>query len=328
MGMLIDGVWTPDRPWTRTERGDFVRAQSAFRDWVRADGSSGWPAEAGRYHLFVSYACPWAHRTLIYRCLKGLESAISVSVVAPLMLRDGWTFGGASDPASGHRFLHEVYSEAAPSYSGRVTVPVLWDRKTRRIVSNESSEIIRMMDWEMGPMGASGPVLCPPDLRARIDTLNTTIYDTVNNGVYRCGFAQTQAAYEEAFAALFETLDGLDALLLGQRYLVGDRITEADWRLFTSLVRFDTVYVGHFKCNARRIADYPALSAYLRELYQMPGIRETVHMDHIKTHYYGSHLSINPTGIVPVGPVLDLDAPHGRETLAAAAPLPSPSAFG
>lgn len=322
MGLLVEGVWQ-DR-WYDTEStgGRFVRKDAAFRNWVTPDGSpgpsgtGGFKAEPGRYHLYVSLACPWAHRTLIFRKLKGLEGVIDVSVVHWLMVENGWTFadgpGVVPDPLHGARFLHEIYTKAEPHYTGRVTVPVLWDKVTGTIVSNESSEIIRMFNTAFDACGATPGDFYPPDLRSEIDAWNARIYDTVNNGVYKAGFATTQDAYEAAFAELFKTLDALEERLDTHRYLLGDRPTEADWRLFTTLVRFDPVYVGHFKCNLRRIVDYPNLSGYLRELYQMPGIAKTVDMRHIKGHYYESHRTINPTGIVPVGPVMTLTLPHGR----------------
>jgi putative glutathione S-transferase len=312
MGLLVDGVWHDRWYDTASTGGQFVRADSRFRNWVTADGSSGFKAEAGRYHLYVSYACPWAHRTLVFRVLKGLEAAISVSVVEPLMLEHGWTFAEGADGVNGARFLHQVYTKADPQYSGRVTVPVLWDLERQTIVNNESAEIIRMLNSAFAPAGATGPDFCPEPLRAEIDAVNEWVYRTVNNGVYRAGFATSQEAYEEAVSALFESLDAIEERLGRQRYLAGDRITEADWRLFTTLVRFDAVYVGHFKCNLRRIVDYPNLWGYLRELFQVPGVAGTVHFDHIKTHYYGSHKTINPTGIVPSGPLLDFTTPHGR----------------
>lgn len=319
MGLLIDGVWH-DR-WYDTEStgGRFVRKESQFRDWVTADGSSGFKAEPGRYHLYVSYACPWAHRTLIFRALKGLQDAISLSVVHWLMAENGWTFaageGVIGDRIHDAEFLHQIYTKVQPDYTGRVTVPILFDKQTGTIVSNESSEIIRMLNGAFDGIGATPGDYYPEDLRAEIDTLNARIYDTVNNGVYKAGFATTQAAYEEALKPLFETLDWLEERLASKRYLTGDRLTEADWRLFTTLVRFDPVYVGHFKCNLRRIVDYPHLWAYVRELYQVPGVAETVNFRHVKGHYYESHKTINPTGIVPVGPEIDFTAPHGRDSL-------------
>jgi len=327
MGLLVDGKWQ-DR-WYDTEKtgGRFERQPSRFRNWITADGSAGpegrggFKAEAGRYHLYVSYACPWAHRTLIARQLKGLEDAISVDVVHPVMGKDGWTFhagfeGVTPDRVNRKQFLYEIYQLAEPNFTGRVTVPVLWDKQTGQIVNNESSEILRMFNAAFDKAGASGPDLYPEHLRDEIDAVNARIYDTVNNGVYKAGFATSQTAYESAFAELFETLDWLDRRLTEQRYVVrNDTPTEADWRLFTTLVRFDPVYFGHFKCNWRAIRNYPALSGYLRDLYQHEGISRTVHLDHIKTHYYVSHHTINPTRIVPVGPELDLDAPHGRDAL-------------
>ncbi len=329
MGLLIDGAWRD--AWYDTEKtgGRFVRQESAFRNWVTADGApgptgdGGFKAEPGRYHLYVSLACPWAHRTLIFRTLKGLEDMISVSVVNPLMLDEGWTFapgdGVIGDTVNGRRRLHEVYTAADPAYTGRVTVPVLWDRKSATIVNNESAEIIRMFNAAFDGVGATVPDFYPEALRNEIDALNESIYERVNNGVYRAGFATTQSAYEEAVSALFAELDALEDRLSGQRYLAGARLTEADWRLFTTLVRFDAVYFGHFKCNRRRLVDYPNLWGWTRELYQMPGIAETVDLRHIKEHYYRSHRTINPTGIVPVGPEIDFATPHGREKLRRAA---------
>lgn len=315
MGLLIDGRWTDQWYDTKTTGGAFVRPETQFRDRVADDGSTPYRPEAGRYHLYVSYACPWAHRTLILRALKGLEGVISVSAVDPLMLENGWEFPEGGDPLTGARFLHEVYVQARPGYSGRVTVPVLWDKATGTIVNNESAEILRMLNRAFDALGDASRDFCPEDLRDEIDRTNAFVYDRVNNGVYKAGFATTQDAYDQAFDALFDALDALDGRLAAQRWLVGNRLTEADWRLFTTLVRFDAVYVGHFKCNKRRIADHPHLSGYLRDLYQMPGIAGTVRFDHIKRHYYASHRTINPTGIVPRGPALDLDAPHGRERL-------------
>jgi putative glutathione S-transferase len=294
----------------------YKRQESAFRGRITADGSSGFPAAPGRYHLYVSLACPWAHRTLLFRKLKGLENEISISVVNPLMLENGWTFhageGVIPDTVNGAEFLHQVYTAARPDYTGRVTVPVLWDRQSRTIVNNESSEIIRMFNREFDAVGATGPDLCPVELEAEIDDVNAFVYGNINNGVYQAGFATTQHVYEEAVRRLFDALDHLERRLGSQRYLVGDRLTEADWRLFTTLVRFDPVYVGHFKCNLRRLVDYPNLWAYTRELYQMPGVAQTVDLGHIKRHYYGSHGTINPTGVVPIGPDIDFTLPHGR----------------
>ena len=324
MGMLVDGVWQDVWYNTKASGGRFIRSESQFRNWV---GTDAHPAAAGRYHLYVSLACPWAHRTLIYRKLKGLEAAIDVSVVSPLMADRGWSFEtdaeATGDKLFGYTHMHQVYTRAKADYSGRVTVPVLWDKTADTIVSNESAEIIRMLNTAFdGPENGGGnPAvdLYPADLQAQIDEINGWIYEAVNNGVYRSGFATTQEAHEEAFDALFDALDRIDGILAAHRYLLGERITEADWRLFPTLVRFDPVYVGHFKTNLRRIADYPHLSGYLRELYQWPGIKETVSLDHIKRHYYASHRTINPTLVVPKGPALDLDAPHGRDHLKAAA---------
>lgn len=322
MGLLIDGVWHDQWYDTASTGGRFVRKDSQFRNWVTADGSlgptgdGGFKAEPGRYHLYVSYACPWAHRTLIFRALKGLEDLISVSVVHWLMGEQGWTFepgeGVVADPIFNARYLHQIYTRANAQYTGRVTVPVLWDKQTQTIVNNESSEIIRMFNCAFDDLGAKPGDYYPEELRQEIDEINDRIYNTVNNGVYKCGFATTQAAYEEALKPLFDSLDWLDDRLANQRYLTGDRPTEADWRLFTTLVRFDPVYVGHFKCNIRRIIDYPHLWAYVRDLYQTAGVAETVHFSHIKGHYYQSHKTINPTGIVPVGPAIDFTAPHHR----------------
>ncbi|MBZ9694975.1 MULTISPECIES: glutathione S-transferase family protein [unclassified Mesorhizobium] len=329
MGLLVDGKWQDRWYDTKNSGGKFVRAQSQWRDWITHDGkpaegrSRGFKAEPGRYHLYISLACPWAHRTLIFRTLKRLEGIISVSVVHHFMGADGWTFlaedGATGDTLYGLDFLHQIYTKADPAYSGRVTVPVLWDKKEQTIVSNESSEIIRMLNSAFDEWGDASFDFYPEALRGEIDVINGLVYPAVNNGVYRAGFATTQAAYEEAFGALFSALDTLEHRLSRQRYLVGDRITEADWRLFTTLVRFDPVYVGHFKCNLRRIADYSNLSNYLRDLYSVPGVAGTVNLRHIKAHYYGSHETINPTRIVPVGPTLDYGAPHDRARFGRAA---------
>lgn len=317
MGRLIDGVWSDEWYDTKSAGGRFQRKESAFREQVRADGSTRFAPAAGRYHLYVSLACPWAHRTLILRSLKGLEEAIPISVVDPYMGAEGWTFGESEgcipDGVNGAKRLHEVYTKADPHYTGRVTVPVLWDREHATIVNNESAEILRMFNAEFDAVaGHPERDYFPEALRDEIDEINAFVYPAINNGVYRCGFATTQEAYQEAFGELFDALDQLEERLARQRYLVGDRITEADWRLFTTLIRFDAVYVGHFKCNLRRIADMPNLNGYLRELYQVPGVAGTVNLAHIKRHYYESHPTINPTGVVPLGPELDLDAPHGR----------------
>ncbi|TLP44950.1 glutathione S-transferase family protein [Cohaesibacter sp. CAU 1516] len=322
MGLLIDGQWHDQWYDTKSSGGRFVRKDAAFRNWVTADGSAGptgtggFKAEAGRYHLYVSYACPWAHRTLIFRALKGLEEMISVSVVNSYMVEHGWTFdpqdGMIPDPIHHADYMHQVYTAADSTYTGRVTVPVLWDKKTGTIVSNESSEIIRMFNSAFDGLGAKSGDYYPQDLRSEIDTINETVYHKVNNGVYKAGFATEQAAYEEAVVPLFETLDWLEDRLSRMRYLNGPKPTEADWRLFTTLLRFDPVYVGHFKCNLRTIGSYPNLSNYVRDLYQVPGVAETVRMDHIKHHYYASHDMINPTRVVPMGPEIDFSAPHDR----------------
>jgi len=316
VGYLRDGVWNDGWYDTRESAGEFLRPDASFRGRVSADGSSGYPAERGRYRLYVSYACPWAHRTLIFRKLKGLEDVIPLSVVEPVMSPEGWAFSAElPDDGNGFTHMHQVYTGARPGYSGRVTVPVLWDRETRTIVSNESSEILRMLNSEFNAFTENRADYYPEPLRRDIDAINGYVYDRINNGVYRCGFAGTQQAYEAAFDRLFGALDELESRLGRRCYLAGDQITEADWRLFTTLVRFDAVYHGHFKCNLRRIEAYPNLSNYLRELYQVPGVAETVDFDHIKRHYYGSHEHINPSRIVPKGPALDLARPHDRNRL-------------
>jgi putative glutathione S-transferase len=321
MGFFIDGVWQQDGART-DDRGAFQRPTTKFRSYVTADGRAGptgdpdFKAEPGRYHLYVSRACPWAHRTMIFRKLKKLENAISMSVVSPDMGSEGWTFdrasGSTGDEVNGAGKLADIYLMADHRYSGRVSVPVLWDKQRRTIVNNESAEIIRMLDTAFDAYTNDRTDHYPAAQRAEIDRLNERIFATVNNGVYRCGFASTQAAYEDAFHALFGTLDDLDARLAISRYLVGNTVTEADWRLFTTLVRFDAVYYVHFKCNKRRIEDYRNLSNYVRDLYQVPGVAETVAIDEIKRHYYGSHRHINPRGIIPVGPDLDFMRPHDR----------------
>lgn len=313
MGQLIDGQWSAEWYDTKKTGGKFVRTNAGFRNWITPDGSpgptgtGGFAAEAGRYHLYVSLACPWAHRALIFRTLKGLEDLISVSIVAPKMPDEsGWTLTGedaSGDPVNGKAFLHDIYTLAKPDYTGRVTVPVLWDKQRKTIVSNESSEIIRMFNSAFDGLTGNTEDFYPEALRAKIDTINARVYDAINNGVYKAGFATTQAAYDEAVVALFDALDWVEGLLGETAYLAGDVVTEADWRLFTTLVRFDPVYVGHFKCNKRRIADYPNLSHYLKGLYHTPGVRETVDLHHICTHYYWSHPSINPTRIIPIGQV-------------------------
>jgi len=311
----------------KVEKGEFVRAVSSFRNWITSDGSpgpsgeGGFAAEPDRYHLYVSYACPWAHRTLIFRALKGLEEVISISVVHPLMPAESWVFGeypGATkDHVNNANYLYENYLKADPRFNGLVTVPLLWDRKRKTIVNNESSEIIRMFNSAFDEFSNhEGLDYYPEALREEIDAINKMIYDNVNNGVYRAGFATQQEAYDRAFDSLFSALDELEERLSKQRYLVGSQITEADWRLFTTLVRFDPVYYNHFKTNKKRVIDYPNLWAYTRELYQVPGVSQTVNMDHIKTHYFASHKSINPTGIVPKGPEIDYLQPHGRENMA------------
>ena len=325
MGLLVDGQWRDQWYDTKSTGGRFKRDISRFRNWVTPDGkagptgTSGFRAEAGRYHLYVSYACPWAHRTLIFRKLKGLEDMIPISVVHWYMAEHGWTFadgdGVIADPINDADYMYQVYQAADGDYTGRVTVPVLWDKQKNTIVSNESADIIRMFNSAFDSVGATEGDFYPEPLRKEIDEINARVYSTVNNGVYKSGFATTQEAYEEAVEPLFESLEWLDDRLATRRYLMGDRITEADWRLFTTLLRFDPVYVGHFKCNKRRIVDFENLWPYVRDLYQVPGVAETVHMDHIKAHYYMSHETINPTRIVPVGPDIDYSAPHDREAL-------------
>tara|TARA_R110002096_G_scaffold350395_2_gene543527 strand:+ start:114209 stop:115183 length:975 start_codon:yes stop_codon:yes gene_type:complete len=322
MGKLVEGSWHDVWYDTKSSGGKFVRADAGFRNWITKDGSpgptgkGGFSPEKGRYHLYVSLACPWAHRTLIFRELKGLQEFVDVSVVHFLMGKDGWTFdegeGVTRDALHGSDFLHQVYVKADANYTGRVTVPVLWDKKTGTIVSNESSEIIRMFNSAFDEVGAAAGDFYPEAAREAIDEINERVYGTLNNGVYRCGFATAQDAYEDAFDELFATMDWLEELLATNRYLAGDAISEADWRLFTTLVRFDPVYFGHFKTNKKRLVDYPNLWAYTRELYQWPGVAQTVNMLHIKHHYYRSHETINPTGVVPKGPAIDFEAAHGR----------------
>ena len=327
MGLLVDGQWQNKWYDTKSSGGRFERKDSSFRNWVTTDGSAGpsgiggFKAEPNRYHLYVSLACPWAHRTLIYRKLKGLEDMISMSVVNAFMGDEGWTFnpgkGVIADPIFNATHLYNIYTAAQADYTGRVTVPILWDKKTNTIVSNESSEIIRMFNTAFDEVGALAGDFSPPELLAEIDALNEFIYPAINNGVYRAGFATTQDAYEEAVGEVFSALDTLERRLGNSRYLLGSTLTEADWRLFTTLVRFDAVYVGHFKCNLHRIVDYPNLWGYLRDLYQVPGIADTVAIEYIKMHYYGSHDTINPTLIIPIGPDIDFNAPHDREQLSA-----------
>jgi len=310
MGLLVDGVWHDQWYDTQSTGGKFERKEAQFRNQIAP--SSKFKPEAGRYHLYVSLACPWAHRTLIFRNLKGLERLIDVSVVSALMLENGWQFD-TPEPLYGFEYAHQLYTKADSDYSGRVTVPVLWDKQCETIVSNESAEIIRMFNSEFNALTGNTDDYYPKALRAEIDSMNDFVYSNINNGVYRCGFATTQAAYNEAFDALFSALDVLELRLSKQRYLVGECLTEADWRLFTTLVRFDAVYVGHFKCNRQRIIDYPQLSNYVRELYQYSDISATVDMEYIKQHYYGSHESINPTRIIPQGPELNFNAKHNRD---------------
>ncbi|MBB3228762.1 putative glutathione S-transferase [Luteibacter sp. Sphag1AF] len=319
MGQLVEGKWTQQGYGTDKTAGRFVRDTSRFRHWITPDGSpgptgeGGFKAESGRYHLYVARACPWAHRTTIFRALKGLEDMVGISVTHWLMADEGWTFAPADgvipDDVNGVQAIHQLYTLADPGASGRASVPVLWDKQRRTIVSNESADIIRMFNSAFDAVGARRGDYYPDALRGEIDTYNERIYDTLNNGVYKAGFATSQEAYEEAIAPLFDTLDWLEMHLADKRFLCGDQQTEADWRLFTTLLRFDVVYHGHFKCNVRRIIDYPNLWAYTRALYQAPGIADTVNFEHIKKHYYMSHVQINPTRIVPVGPVLDFEAP-------------------
>lgn len=324
MGMLVDGEWRDVWYDTRKSGGKFVRSEAQFRNWITADGSAGpsgeggFKAESGRYHLYISHACPWAHRTMVFRALKGLEDHISVDVVDAAMLSEGWTldcddFGGTGDSLNGFRRLHQVYTKARPGVTTRVTVPVLWDKKTETIVSNESSEIIRMFNSAFDGITGITTDFWPEEMRGAIEEVNERIYSTFNNGVYRSGFATSQEAYDEAVDALFETMDWLEERLSTSRYLMGEQITEADWRLFTTLLRFDAVYVTHFKTDRARVVDYPNLWAYTRELYQWPGVKETVNMAHIRQHYFYSHDTINPHRIVSTGPRADWDKPHGRE---------------
>lgn len=320
MGLLVDGKWRDSWYDTKASDGAFQRETAQFRSWIMADGAAGpngepgLPAQSGRYHLYVSLACPWAHRTLIFRKLKGLEDHIGLTVVHPHMVENGWEFDRETgqDPLFGYAFMHQIYTHAVPDYTGRVTVPVLCDRETGHIVSNESSDIIRMLNSAFDGLTGNDLDFYPEPLRPQIDEINAFVYPNINNGVYRAGFATTQTSYEEAFDALFAALDRIDANLGQSRFLVGDQITEADWRLFTTLIRFDAVYHGHFKTNLKRIEDYPNLSQYLRDLYQQPGIAETVDFDHIKSHYYVSQRTINPTQVVPKGPILDFTRPHNR----------------
>jgi putative glutathione S-transferase len=328
MGLIQNGQWVDQWYDTKDNGGEFRRQDSRFRSWLTADGSTspsneassnaeaGFKAEKGRYHLYVSLACPWAHRTLIFRELKNLQEYIDVTIVDAIMLENGWEFSAPQqEPLFDFKYAYELYLKADSHYEGRVTVPILWDKKTETIVSNESSEIIRMFNTAFNHLTGNTVDYYPKELHDSIDAINDRVYDSINNGVYRAGFATTQVAYEEAFHQLFNALDWVENLLSTQRYLVGPTLTEADWRLFTTLIRFDAVYFGHFKTNRQMLADYPAISGYVRELYQVPGIAETVNFDHIKTHYYGSHPTINPTGIIPLGPEQDFNLAHGREYL-------------
>lgn len=316
LGMLIDGRWVKEREQEDTH-GRFIRPSTTFRNWVTADGSSGFRAEAGRYHLYISWACPWAHRTAITRALKGLEEAIGLSVVDPEMGDEGWAFsdfpGAIPDSVNGAQYLRELYLKAEPGFTGRVTVPVLWDKQTGSIVNNESREVMRMLNKKFAAVAKHNIDLCPPDLQEQVDATIDALYQPINNGVYRAGFATQQAAYEEAVTDLFDALDHWENVLAEQRYLCGNRFTEADICLFTTLLRFDPVYVTHFKCNLRRIVDYPNLGNYLRDIYQLPGVKETCNLDHIKLHYYRSHPNVNPAKIVPKGPLINLEEPHNRD---------------
>lgn len=324
MGQLVDGVWHDTWYETKSTGGHFKRSESAFRNWVTPDGApgltgkGGFPAQSGRYHLYVSLACPWAHRTLLMRQLKGLEDHIAISVVHPLMLDHGWTFGTDFEAATGdslyqHEFLYQLYLHAMPDYSGRVTVPVLWDTEQHTIVSNESADIIRMLNSAFDGVGATAGDYYPEALRAQIDELNGWIYDKVNNGVYKAGFATSQSAYDESATTVFAALSDLESILAKQRYLTGEQLTEADLRLWTTLIRFDPVYHTHFKCDKYRLSDYPNLFGFLRDIYQMPGIADTVDMAHIRHHYYRSHGTINPHGVISLGPEQDLNQPHHRD---------------
>ena len=323
MGLLVDGAWHDTWYDTKSAGGKFERSQAKFRNWITADGSagpsgiSGFKAETGRYHMYVSDACPWAHRALIFRQIKDLSDHITISTVHPDMLSDGWSFekdeyGATGDTLFDLQFARDIYTRADATFSGRVTVPILWDKQQNKIVSNESSEIIRMFNTAFNDVTGNTVDLWPQHMHNDIEVVNARIYDTLNNGVYRCGFATSQAAYDEAVHPLFDTLDWIEDRLSTKRYLLGDRLTEADWRLFTTLIRFDAVYHLHFKCNKKRIVDYPNLWAYTRELYQVEGVAETVNMDHIVRHYHYSHENINPNRIIPINPTLDLMAPHGR----------------
>ncbi|MBF0288230.1 MAG: glutathione S-transferase family protein [SAR324 cluster bacterium] len=323
MGLLVEGVWHDQWYDTKSNKGKFVRQASRFRNWITIDGQpgptgeGGFEAAANRYHLYVSYACPWAHRVLIFRALKKLEDVIPISVVSPDMLENGWEYAsvgnGTADENYHFKYHHQLYTKADPEYTGRVTVPVLWDKQKETIVNNESSEIIRMLNSAFAAYTDDQTNYCPDHLLTEIDEINEFVYDSVNNGVYRCGFATTQEAYGQAFDQLFAALDDLESRLSQHRYLIGSLVTEADWRLFTTLIRFDVVYYGHFKTNLRQIADYPNLSNYVRDLYQYPRVAETVNFEHIKRHYYYSHQMVNPTRVVPKGPEYNYHEPHDRE---------------
>lgn len=312
MGLIVKGEWVDEWYPTEETEGEFIRQESRFRQTISTEPGATYPPEKGRYHLYVSLACPWAHRTLIFRKIKQLEDIITISVVEPKMLENGWEFGEKGDSLYGLNYMYQLYLKAAPDYQGRVTVPVLWDKKTETIVNNESAEIIRILNTAFNELTGNNDDYYPDALSSEIDRINERIYDTVNNGVYRAGFATTQTAYEEAYISLFATLDWLENRLSQQRYLVGDSITEADWRLFTTLIRFDAVYHGHFKCNRQKLNEFSNISHYLRELYQVPGVKETVDLEYTKIHYYGSHKTINPTGVIPLGPNEDFSLPHNR----------------
>ncbi len=320
MGLIQNGQWVDQWYDTKSSGGEYRRQDSRFRSWLTSDGQTGpngetgFKAEKGRYHLYVSLACPWAHRTLIFRQLKNLQEYIDVTVVDAIMLENGWQF--SNEPLYDFDFAYQLYLKADSQYEGRVTVPILWDKKTETIVSNESSEIIRMFNSAFNHLTGNEDDYYPAELHAKIDAVNDRVYDSINNGVYRAGFATTQEAYEKAFHQLFDALNWVEGLLTNQRYLTGERLTEADWRLFTTLIRFDAVYFGHFKTNKRLLSSYPAISGFVRELYQVPGVAGTVDFEHIKTHYYASHLTINPTGIIPLGPEQDFNLAHGRDALA------------
>ncbi len=325
MGLIQNGQWVDQWYDTKNNGGEYHRQDSRFRSWLTPNGEAGpngetgFKAEKGRYHLYVSLACPWAHRTLIFRELKNLQEYIDITVVDAVMLENGWEFSDSQpDPLYDFKFAYQLYLKADSQYEGRVTVPILWDKKTETIVSNESSEIIRMFNSAFNHLTGNTDNYYPAELHETIDAINDRVYNSINNGVYRAGFATTQGAYEEAFHQLFDALDWVEGLLTNQRYLAGSTLTEADWRLFTTLIRFDAVYFGHFKTNKKLLASYPAISGYVRELYQVPGVAETVSVEHIKTHYYVSHLTINPTGIIPLGPEQDFNLAHNREHLAKA----------